>query len=98
MALLANWKHLQRKASSRIQGHWRRPDRGPLQSDSGVPANPGGPPGAASLHARVGEGRREWQADTLFSQYDPVAPAGLTTLWASLQKSPNLASNPEQRG
>lgn len=28
MALLANWKHLQRKASSRIQGHWRRPDRG----------------------------------------------------------------------
>lgn len=43
VALLASWKHLQRKASSRIQGHWRRPDRGPLQSDSGVPANPGGP-------------------------------------------------------
>lgn len=54
---------------------WRRPDRGRPQSDFGVPANPGGPPGAGSLRAPVGEGQHELQADAVFSQYDPVAPA-----------------------
>lgn len=76
---------------------WRRPDRGRVQSDSGVPANPGGPPGAASLHAPVGGGGREPQAGALFSHYDPVAPAGLTVLRASPQKSLNSASSPEER-
>ena len=76
---------------------WRRPDRGRLQGDSRVPANAGGPPRAASLHAPVGEGERELQADALFSHYHPVAPAGLTILPASPQKSPNAASSPEER-